>query len=111
MGQENFRHFEGFRNTHKIEEGGVLHISGAFIKDHCDEILNLVKNESAVFEKKNPAHKILDIKKTDGNITVDFSEHHLAMHVGKALAHAYKGKHEYKFLSGEKYVEVDWSRD
>lgn len=111
MPQESFRHFEGFRNTHKIEEGGVLNISGNFIKDHSDEILNLIKNESAVFEKKNAAHKILDIKKSDNSIVVDFTEHHLAMHVGKALVHAYKGEHEYKFLPGEKYVEVDWKRD
>jgi len=111
MPQESFRHFEGFRKTHKIEEGGVIAISGGFASEHMDEILGLIRNEASLAEKKNPAHKILDIKKADGKITIDVSEHNLAIHIGKALSHAYKGKHEFKFLPGEKFVEVDWSRE
>ena len=111
MGQESFRHFEGFRKTHKIEEGGVIKISGKFVAEHLEEIIGLVKNEAALAEKKNPEHRILDIKKSDGEIIVELSEHNVALHVGKALEHAYKGKHEYKFLPGEKFVEVDWVRD
>jgi hypothetical protein len=54
---------------------------------------------------------VIGIEKEGGVIVATISEHNLAMHIGKCLEHAYKGKHESKFLKGEKYVEVIWSRD
>ncbi len=105
------RHYEGFQQPQKIEEGGVLRIAGAFLLDHEDEIVNLLKNEAQLAETKNPAHKINKIVKADGKLVVEVSEHNLAFHLGKALVHAYKGEHIYKFLKGEKFIEVDWRRD
>jgi len=98
-------------DPNKIEEGGIINISGKFLLDHEDEIVNLVKHEGQLAEQHDPQHKVTKIEKVDGKIVVEISDHNLAMHIGKALTHAYKGKHEYKFLKGEKYVEVNWQRD
>ena len=111
MAKGPYRHFEGFRKPEKIEEGGLVRISGAFLLDHEEEILGLVKHEALAAEKKNPEHRITSLVKADGVIKVETSEHNLAIHIGKALHHAYKGQHEFKFLPGEKFVEVDWRRD
>jgi hypothetical protein len=105
------RHFEDFRTPRKIEQGGLIRISGAFLLDHEEEILGLVKHEAQQAEKKNAEHRINKIEKANGGIAVEVTEHNLALHIGKALQHAYKGQHQYKFRPGEKFVEVDWKRD
>ena len=109
--REQRRHTEDFMQPKKIEEGGLIKLSGAFLKDHEEEIMGLIKHEAGQAEKKNALHRISEIQKVDGGITVNVTEHNLAIHIGKALCHAYKGKREFKFLPGEKFVEVDWKRD
>jgi hypothetical protein len=106
------RHYEDFQKPKMIEEGGLIRLSGKFLLDHEEEVVNLVKHEGKLAEERNPLHKVITIEKADGGVIVaKTSEHNLALHIGKRLEHAYKGKHEYKFLKGEKYVEVLWSRD
>ena len=105
------RHYEDFKEPKHIEEGGVVRISGKFLLDHEEEIVSLVKHEAQKAEQKNPEHRISKIEKANGSIVVVVSDHNLAFHIGKALVHAYKGEHEYKFLKGEKFVEVIWKRD
>jgi len=108
---ERSRTFDGFRDPEKIEEGGVLKISGSFILNHEEEVLNLIKKEGKLEEERNPQARITKIEKSDGSILVETSNHSLAMHMGKSLQRAYKGEHKYRFLKGQKYVEVDWKRD
>jgi hypothetical protein len=105
------RHYEDFQKPKMIEEGGVIKLSGSFLLDHETEVVNLVKHEGKLAQERNPLHKVIGIEKEGGVIVATISEHNLAMHIGKCLEHAYKGKHESKFLKGEKYVEVIWSRD
>jgi len=105
------RHYEDFMAPKHEEEGGIIRISGNFLLDHEDEILNLIKHEGKMAEQRNPEHKVNKIEKANGGINVELSTHNLALHIGKRLEHAYKGKHTYKFLKEEKYVEVLWRRD
>ena len=109
--KDNDRHYEEFRDPKHIEEGGVLRISGKFLLDHETEIINLVRHQAELAEQKNPQHKLNSLKKVDGTIVASVSDHNLTLHIGKALVHAYKGEHDYKFLKDEKFVEVDWRRD
>lgn len=105
------RHYEGFMEPEPIEEGGVIRLFGKFLLDHEDEIVNLVKHEGNLAEQRNPKHRVNKIEKGSGGIVAETSTHNLALHIGKCLVHAYKGKHEYRFLKGEKFVEVIWRRD
>lgn len=111
MRNEGDRHFEDFRKHEKPEKGGRIKISGAFLLDHEQEILNLVKHEGKLAEERNPLHRVIKIEKANGGFVAEVSDHNLALHIGKALSHAYKGKHDYKFTKEEKFVEVDWRRD
>lgn len=104
-------HYDGFRSPEKIEEGGLIKLSGAFLLDHEEEILNLVKKEGKLASERNERAKLVKIDKADGHLAITTSDHNLALRIGKALTHAYKGQHTYKFLKGEKYVEVEWQRD
>jgi hypothetical protein len=111
MAKGSYRHAEAFREPKHIEEGGVVKMSGKFLLDHEEEIVNLIKHEGRIAEERNPLHKVTAIEKADGGMVAKISDHNLALHIGKALFHAYKGTHEFKFLKGEKYVEVLWNRD
>ncbi|OGC35516.1 hypothetical protein A2311_01680 [candidate division WOR-1 bacterium RIFOXYB2_FULL_48_7] len=115
MGQEYDRHFEDFRSgdpsVNSKEKGGLLYLNGSFLLDHEDEIINLVNHESHLAETRNPGHKVTNISKADGRITVKISDHNLALHIGKRLEHAYKGQHKFQFATGEKFVEVHWERN
>lgn len=111
MGQEYQRHFEDFRSNNGPEKGGIVKISGSFLLDHENDVMSLVRAEGLRASSENPEHKIIKTEKNGDEIIVSTSEHSLAMHIGKALLHAYKGEHTYRFRSGEKFVEVDWKRD
>ena len=102
---------EGLGNQTKIEEGGLIKLSGAFLLDHEEEILNLVKREGKLATERNEKAKLVKIDKANGVLAIRTSDHNLALRIGKALTHAYKGQHTYKFLKGEKFVEVEWQRD
>jgi len=109
--KEADRHFEGFMDPKQIEEGGVLRLSGQFLLDHEAEIVNLIKHEGRLAAEENPEHRVSKIEKVNGGIVAEVTNQRLAMHIGKALFHAYKGEHEFKMLKGEKFVEVIWKRD
>ncbi|MFH1542174.1 MAG: hypothetical protein ABIE84_03685 [bacterium] len=105
------RSYDEFRSPEKMEQGGLIRISGKFLLDHESDIINLIKHQAKLAEEKNADHKINTLEKSDGSIVVTTSDHNLALHIGKALSSAYKGEHQYKFSKGEKFVEVDWTRD
>ena len=105
------RHFDEFRQPVEIEQGGLLRLSGSFLLDHAEELINLIKHEGSLAEQRDPRHKVSNIEKVDGGIVVQVTDHNLALHIGKSLVHAYKGEHNYKFNKSEKFVEVDWKRD
>ncbi|OGB87337.1 hypothetical protein A3H38_00690 [candidate division WOR-1 bacterium RIFCSPLOWO2_02_FULL_46_20] len=111
QGAAGNRHYEGFRSPDKIEEGGVVNLSGAFLLDHEEEIINLVKHEGKLATERNPKAKVSKIAKANGGLLVETTDHNLALRIGKALYRAYKGDHQYKFLKDEKFVRVDWKRD
>ncbi|MCX5751027.1 MAG: hypothetical protein NT099_05120 [Candidatus Saganbacteria bacterium] len=105
------RHYEGFRKPKKVEQGGLVKLSGGFLLDHGDELVNLIKHQGDLATAKNPEHKVTRIEKVKNGIEVETSDHNLALHIGKSLSAAYKGQHEYKFSADDKYVEVLWQRD
>lgn len=110
LGREKGVRYEQARNR-DVEMGGIIRISGAFILDHKEEILNLVKHEGELAEQRNKNSKVTKIEQIKNEIVVETSEHNLAQRIGKALHRAYKGDHNFKFRPGEKFVEVTWKRD
>ena len=108
-GREKGVRYEQSRNP-DIELGGVVKISGKFLLDHEEELLNLVNHEGNLAQERNPQSSISKISKTDGVITVEVTEHNLASRIGKALHRAYKGELRSNFSEGEKFAAVNWQR-
>lgn len=99
---------------HRIRDdvpAGVVHLSGSFVRDHADEIMRLIANESARATNMNPLHRVMHVAPTgDGTVEVHTTDEKLAQRIGKALHRAYSGEVKYSFVDGEKLARVNWQR-
>lgn len=98
----------------KIEDRypmGVITISGDFTSEHREEIVNLIRNEERRAMEKNPLERIITLEHRDGGLYVETTSDALALIVGRILCRAYKGKSDYHFRYGDKYVTVEWKRE
>ena len=91
--------------------GGVLRITGGFIWDHRDEILNLIRNESAKALSVNPLERIMSLESDDNEIEITTTNEKLAQRIGRALHKAYRGTVEYKWSGDTRLARVIWHRN
>jgi hypothetical protein len=99
------------RQAAKIPSGYV-HLSGAFLTAHFDEITRLLHNEAARAAEDNPLARIMEAKpETTDQLTITTTTEHLAQRLGHALEKAYDGKVRYDFSHEIKLAHVYWQRD
>lgn len=99
------------READKIPSGYV-HLSGAFLLAHFDEITRLLHNEAERAAEDNPLARIMESKQeATGRLTVTTTTEHLAQRLGHALEKAYDGEVRYDFSHENKLAHVYWQRD
>lgn len=91
--------------------GGVLKLTGAFIREHKDEILNLIRNQTGKAQVVNPLERIMDMQSAGDEITITTTNEKLAQRIGRAIHKAYRGSIEYQFGGDTKLARVNWSRE
>jgi len=91
--------------------GGVVTIKGGFIKDHGEEILNLVRNKEKRAMHYNPLDRIIEIKNTRSAMEITTTTDKLAQRIGQMIKKAFNGNLEYKWSSDVKLARVMWTRD
>jgi len=89
---------------------GILTLSGEFLFNHHQDILNLLRSEEKRAVAKNPLERIISIEERKGTIQVETTTESLALRMGRVLFRAYKGNVSYKFSQDEKLVRVNWNR-
>jgi hypothetical protein len=92
-------------------EGGYVVLEGDFLKDHKDEVLNLIRNTEEEEMGYRPLERIIDIKEEDGKIVITTTYEHLARRIGEAVHRAYKGDLIIQYPEGWKYARVHWIRN
>ena len=99
----------------KIEDNyamGKVSLTGGFIDEHMDELIHVIKSEERRAVENNPMDRLMKIEKKNSGIYVETTSDTLAMRIGHHLKESYKGgDEEFKFRSGDKFVEVLWHRD
>jgi hypothetical protein len=91
---------------------GYVHLSGAFLPAHFDEITRLLHNEAARAAEDNPLARIMELKQeTTDQITITTTTEHLAQRLGHSLEKAYDGEVRYDFSHENKLAHVYWRRD
>jgi NMD protein affecting ribosome stability and mRNA decay len=99
------------RKIHDKSPGGIVHISGGFLGEHREDILNLVRNEGDRAMAINPLERIMDIEARDSILDVLTTNEKLAQRLGRALHKAYAGAVKYKWSEDNKLARVFWHRD
>lgn len=88
---------------------GELKIVGSpFLKEHHDEIANLINNEVKRTQKKNPLSKLVEVDVEGNEVHFATTNGKLAEQLGRALKKAYKGELDVK--KTEPFVRVTWRR-
>ncbi|GAB6077341.1 BCAM0308 family protein [Hydrogenobaculum acidophilum] len=91
--------------------GGIVELSGAFLKAHKEEILNLIRNEEEKEKNLRPLERIATIEENDNGITIKTTYEHMARRLGEAVHKAYKGSLELKYQEDSHFLRVKWHRD
>jgi len=91
--------------------GGVIKISGDFVRGHRDEIFNLIRNEGNDALSGNPLERVMSLETEGEEILISTTDEKLAQRLGRALHRAYHGNIEYKWSADNKLARVFWRRE
>ncbi len=89
---------------------GYVRIEGEFLKDHKEEIINLIKNKEEHAMHFNPLDRIIEIKERKEGVEVTTTTENLAQRIGQILEKSYDGDVEYKWSDDVKLARVVWRR-
>lgn len=90
---------------------GFVHLKGAFLEKHRDEIKQMLDNEATRSLEDNPLGRIMYWKDEGGRLTIATTTEHLAQRLGHAVSKAFHGEARYDFSHRNKLAHVWWSRD
>jgi len=98
---------------HRVRDrfpAGYVTLKGAFLREHRDEILNLVKNHEAKEKAEHPLERIMGIEEAEGGVLVTTTDTHLARDIAEALYRAHKGELEFHYNKEDNLLRATWSR-
>lgn len=98
------------QKLHDKQPGGIVTLTGDFVPEHREEILNLIRNEDVRARNVNPLERVMEIREDGGQIEVTTTNEKLAQRLGRAMRRAYSGHVEYQWLDDSKQARVHWSR-
>lgn len=89
---------------------GYVHLAGAFFDAHREEVLGRVRRCEAAEKRGHPLERIMAIGGDGEGVVVTTTGAHLAHRIGEALARAFKGELDARYLKADKLLRVRWSR-
>jgi NMD protein affecting ribosome stability and mRNA decay len=98
---------------HRIHDkfpAGFVTLKGAFLAEHRDEILHLIRNHEAKEKAERPLQRIIAIVEGAGGMLVTTTDIHLARDLAQALQRAYKGELELHYNKEENLLRATWTR-
>lgn len=90
---------------------GFLTLSGDFLQQHREEILQLVHNKVKGETARRPMNRLMAIEDDeDGNVVITFTDTHLPAGVGRAIESAYEGEFDIRYTEEAGIVRAYWKR-
>lgn len=90
---------------------GELMLEGGFVRQHKEEIMNLVRNIEAAESRDHPMNRIMQISEAAGGITITTTDTHLPRRIGKAMRDAWEGELDIHFDAGGCFTRIVWQRE
>ncbi|HHT9110076.1 MAG TPA: BCAM0308 family protein [Candidatus Brocadiaceae bacterium] len=98
------------KKTQENVPNGIVTLKGDFLKQHKEEIMNLVHNEDTRSKQYNPLKRIMKINEKGGEVEIQTTSAKLAQRIGSILFKAYSGEVEYKKHENMEFMRVEWRR-
>ncbi len=98
---------------HRIHDkvpAGFLSLGGAFLAEHKEEIMNLIRHVEQREKAAHPLKRIMEVEPSADGMLITFTDPHLARGVGEALHNAYKGELDFAYQAEERILRVSWTR-
>ena len=98
----------------KIEDGfpsGLVTLSGGYLRDHREDILNLIRNEEKRAMGFNPLERIIRMEDKGEGLEIATTDEKLAQRIGREVRKACQGTVEYKWSEDSKLLRVNWARE
>ena len=89
---------------------GVLTLSGEYMLQHENEILNMIKHVEANGRAKNPLARIMEINQENKVLTITTTDAKLAQKLGREVYKAHKGELHFRWSQAESFSRVNWTR-
>jgi hypothetical protein len=91
--------------------GGEIHISGAFAREHKQEILARIHHVEEREKAEHPLQRLMAIRDAGDGTVVTTTDSHLAHAIGTALHDAFKGELSAPWAEKNETLRVRWSRE
>lgn len=91
--------------------GGILTLSGSFLKAHREDILNRVRNIETAEKTDHPLQRIMGIVDKGEDVEIRATSEHLVARMAKALKSDFNGELELSFLREENFARAHWRRN
>jgi hypothetical protein len=98
---------------HRIQDGcpaGYVTLSGAFFRQHREEILSLVRHCEARESAQHALERIMGIEDVAGGVLITTTDTHMARCLGETVHAAQKGQVRYLYSPTDHLLRVSWSR-
>ncbi len=95
---------------HDHNPAGIVTLSGEYLRQKTDAIMNDIKHIEAKFRQKNPLGRIMEINSVEGSLVISTTEDKLAQKMGREIYKAHKGELHYQWVHDQDMVRVSWSR-
>jgi len=89
---------------------GYVTLGGAFLQDHKEEILNLVRREEAKAKAEHPLQRIMGIEEQGDEVVITTADIHLARGIGEAVHRACHGELEFHYIEEGNILRMRWKR-
>lgn len=98
----------------RINDGypaGEVHVGGAFVSAHKNEIVGLMRNIEQAENGNHPLNRIMAIDETDDGLLVTTTDIHLPHAIGHALKDAWEGDLGVHYDEEGYFARIEWRRD
>jgi hypothetical protein len=98
----------------RINDGypaGEVTLSGGFLQQHRQEILNLARKQGEQEKAERPLHRIMAVEQEQGGVLIQTTDIHLPRRIGEAVHSAYEGDLDYRYNEDTYFIRVAWRRD
>lgn len=90
---------------------GIVRLSGAFAREHKEDIIRLARHQEEAEKPEHPLNRIMAVEEDAQGIAITTTDIHLPRRIGEAVERAFHGEIAVAFEQDGYFVRVIWKRE